>query len=83
MMVTRTYAAEAKQFIPIQMYPTLTDPIMCRPELTISRPVVWSTVADHTEDMSAQAAMTDEPTMSANEHRVRPVTDPLNMNTSP
>jgi hypothetical protein len=33
--------------------------------------------------MSAQAAMTDEPTMRANDTRVRPVTTPLNMNTSP
>lgn len=60
------------------------DPISpVEPALSISRPVVGSTVADHTDEMSAQAAMTEDPTMRANEQSVKPVTDPLNMKTSP
>lgn len=55
----------------------------------ISAPEVGSTTAtsaarvERVVEISAQAAMTDEPTMRANEARVRPVTDPPNHRTSP
>jgi hypothetical protein len=66
------------------MYPTLILPnIPTVPLLRISRPVVGSSDEAQAAEISAQAAMTDDPTIKANEQSVNPVTVPLNMMTSP
>jgi hypothetical protein len=66
------------------MYPTLMPPsIPEAPVFKISRPVVGSSEDAQAAEISAQAAMTEDPTIKANEHKVRPVTVPLNMTTSP
>jgi hypothetical protein len=60
-------------------------PAKVDPGTASSSPVVWSmdSAADQAEEISAHAAMMDDPTINANETRVRPVTAPLNMKTSP
>lgn len=72
----------------IQRYPAFSDPITPLGRGT-SAPEVGSTTAIPSDsrarvvEISAQAAMTDDPTIKANEARVSPVTDPPNHRTSP
>jgi hypothetical protein len=49
----------------------------------ISLPVVGSRATAQAAEISAQAAIMEDPTISAKEHMVKPVTVPLNMITSP
>lgn len=60
----RTYAAETRQFIPIQTYPALIPPIVGAKAASSSPVVWWSRTGDlvKAEEMSAQAATMDEPT---------------------
>jgi hypothetical protein len=71
----------------IHKYPAFNDPITPLGRGT-SAPEVGSTTAisakdDKVLEISAHAAMTDDPTIRANATRVRPVTDPPNQRTSP
>ena len=72
----------------IHKYPAFKDPITPLGRGT-SAPEVGSTTAisaaivDKVLDISAHAAITDDPTIRANATRVRPVTDPPNQRTSP
>jgi hypothetical protein len=71
----------------IHKYPAFSDPITPLGKGT-SAPEVGSTTAisakdDKVLEISAHAAITDDPTIRANATRVRPVTDPPNQRTSP
>ena len=72
----------------IQRYPALSDPITPLGSGT-SAPEVGSTTAisaasvERVLEISAHAAITDDPTIKANEASVRPVTFPPNHRTSP
>ena len=72
----------------IQTYPAFSDP-MTEVGMGTSTPEMGSSTAapsdirDRVEEISDQAAMTEDPTMRANAARVSPVTDPPNHRTSP
>lgn len=76
------------QLINIQTYPAFNDP-MTLVGIGTSAPEIGSTTAIPADkrarvvEISAQAAMTDDPTINANAARVSPVTDPPNHRTSP
>lgn len=71
------------------MYPTFKCPIILLGAIGTSAPEVGSRRTSPEDtlasvvDISAQAAITDEPTMRKKEASVRPVTDPPNHSTSP
>jgi hypothetical protein len=72
----------------IQTYPAFNEP-MTEDGRGTSAPDVGSTTAIPADkrarvvEISAHAAITDDPTIKANAARVSPVTDPPNQRTSP